>query len=74
VTHVLPLSQAPHAYKIFDQKAEGCVKVVFKPQMPPAGEPAGAGDVAEEGELSAGLTAEGEGSRLDEAILAGLAP
>ena len=51
------------------------MQVVFRPGAVPAGEPAGAGDVAAEGELSAGLTAEGEGSRLDEAILAaGLAP
>ncbi len=30
-THVLPLDQAPHAYKIFQKKQEGAVKVVFEP-------------------------------------------
>ncbi len=30
-THVLPLEQAPHAYKIFQKKQEGAVKVVFEP-------------------------------------------
>jgi S-(hydroxymethyl)glutathione dehydrogenase/alcohol dehydrogenase len=27
VTHVLPLSEAPRGYKIFDEKVEGCIKV-----------------------------------------------
>ncbi len=27
ITHVLPLSEAPRAYKIFDDKEDGCVKV-----------------------------------------------
>jgi threonine dehydrogenase-like Zn-dependent dehydrogenase len=27
ITHVLPLSEAPTAYKIFDDKEDGCVKV-----------------------------------------------
>jgi threonine dehydrogenase-like Zn-dependent dehydrogenase len=31
ITHRLPLSQAPHAYKIFNQKLDGCIKVVLKP-------------------------------------------
>jgi S-(hydroxymethyl)glutathione dehydrogenase / alcohol dehydrogenase len=31
VTHVLPLSDAPRAYRMFNQKSEGCVKVVLKP-------------------------------------------
>ncbi len=31
ITHTLPLSQVSHAYKIFDEKEEDCVKVVLKP-------------------------------------------
>jgi threonine dehydrogenase-like Zn-dependent dehydrogenase len=31
VTHQLPLEQAPHAYKIFQQKEDNCIKVVLKP-------------------------------------------
>ncbi len=31
ISHVLPLSQAPHAYDIFNQKKDNCVKVVLKP-------------------------------------------
>jgi threonine dehydrogenase-like Zn-dependent dehydrogenase len=31
ITHVLPLEEAPHAYKIFDAKTDGCIKVVMKP-------------------------------------------
>ena len=31
VTHRLPLDDAPHAYEIFKNKADGCVKVVLKP-------------------------------------------
>jgi threonine dehydrogenase-like Zn-dependent dehydrogenase len=31
VTHQLPLEQAPHAYKIFQQKQDNCIKVVLKP-------------------------------------------
>lgn len=31
ITHHLPLSEAAHAYKLFNDKAEGCVKVVLKP-------------------------------------------
>ena len=30
-THRLPLEQAPHAYDIFQRKAEGAVKIVLKP-------------------------------------------
>ncbi len=30
-THELPLTEAPHAYKIFNEKKEGCVKVVMHP-------------------------------------------
>jgi alcohol dehydrogenase len=31
ITHTLPLADAAHAYKIFDEKQEDCVKVVLKP-------------------------------------------
>jgi S-(hydroxymethyl)glutathione dehydrogenase/alcohol dehydrogenase len=31
ITHKLPLSEASHAYKIFDEKEDDCVKVVLKP-------------------------------------------
>ncbi|MGN7356314.1 zinc-dependent alcohol dehydrogenase [Paenibacillus sp. SAF-054] len=31
ITHRLPLSKAEHAYKIFDEKQENCIKVVLKP-------------------------------------------
>lgn len=31
ITHRLPLADAPHAYKIFRDKAENCIKVVLKP-------------------------------------------
>ncbi|CEF49111.1 unnamed protein product [uncultured bacterium] len=31
ITHRLPLAQAPHAYEIFNQKEDNCVKVVMKP-------------------------------------------
>jgi threonine dehydrogenase-like Zn-dependent dehydrogenase len=31
VTHRLPLEEAPHAYDIFKQKQDGCIKVVLKP-------------------------------------------
>jgi threonine dehydrogenase-like Zn-dependent dehydrogenase len=31
VTHRLPLSQAPHGYKIFREKQDGCIKVVLDP-------------------------------------------
>jgi threonine dehydrogenase-like Zn-dependent dehydrogenase len=31
VTHVLPLDDAPRAYRMFQQKEDGAVKVVFKP-------------------------------------------
>lgn len=30
-THQLPLSEAPDAYKMFQEKRDGCIKVVFKP-------------------------------------------
>ncbi len=31
ITHKLPLKDAPHGYKIFNNKEDGCVKVVLKP-------------------------------------------
>jgi S-(hydroxymethyl)glutathione dehydrogenase/alcohol dehydrogenase len=31
ITHRLPLDQAEHAYKIFNDKEDNCVKVVLKP-------------------------------------------
>ena len=31
ITHRLPLGEAPHAYEIFSEKKDGCVKVVLKP-------------------------------------------
>ncbi|MEU8820859.1 zinc-dependent alcohol dehydrogenase [Actinoplanes sp. NPDC048796] len=31
VTHRLPLEDAPHAYEIFKNKEDGCIKVVLKP-------------------------------------------
>jgi threonine dehydrogenase-like Zn-dependent dehydrogenase len=30
-THTLPLSDAPHAYEIFQKKSDGAVKIVLKP-------------------------------------------
>lgn len=31
ITHELPLEEAPHAYKIFNNKEDDCLKVVLKP-------------------------------------------
>jgi threonine dehydrogenase-like Zn-dependent dehydrogenase len=31
VTHRMPLSEAPHAYQIFREKKDGCIKVVLDP-------------------------------------------
>lgn len=31
ITHTLPLDEAEHAYKMFDEKTDDCVKVVLKP-------------------------------------------
>lgn len=31
VTHTLPLREAPYAYRIFNEKKDGCIKVVLKP-------------------------------------------
>jgi len=30
-THAVPLGEAPQAYKTFQEKADGCIKVVLKP-------------------------------------------
>ncbi len=30
-THTLPLDDAPHAYDIFQRKADGAVKIVLQP-------------------------------------------
>jgi threonine dehydrogenase-like Zn-dependent dehydrogenase len=30
-THLLPLSEAPAAYRIFQQKHDGAIKIVLKP-------------------------------------------
>lgn len=31
ISHRLPLSAGPEAYRMFDSRAEGCTKVVFSP-------------------------------------------
>jgi threonine dehydrogenase-like Zn-dependent dehydrogenase len=31
ITHRLPLDDAPHAYEIFEEKQDGCIKVVMQP-------------------------------------------
>jgi threonine dehydrogenase-like Zn-dependent dehydrogenase len=31
ITHRLPLAEAPHAYRMFRDKQDACVKVVLKP-------------------------------------------
>jgi S-(hydroxymethyl)glutathione dehydrogenase / alcohol dehydrogenase len=31
ITHRLPLAEAPHGYKIFNEKKDNCVKVVLTP-------------------------------------------
>ena len=33
VSHRLPLSEAPEAYRIFDQRTAGCTKVILKPEL-----------------------------------------
>jgi threonine dehydrogenase-like Zn-dependent dehydrogenase len=33
ITHQLPLTEAPNAYKMFNEKTDGCIKVVLKPEM-----------------------------------------
>ena len=32
ITHRMALDDAPMGYKIFDDKQDGCVKIVMKPQ------------------------------------------
>ena len=32
ISHRLPLPEAPHAYKIFNDKKDDCVKVVLNPK------------------------------------------
>lgn len=43
ITHTLPLDEAPKGYHIFNEKLDGCIKVVLKPwgdmAQPPAGPP-----------------------------------
>ncbi|KXZ56260.1 hypothetical protein GPECTOR_1g227 [Gonium pectorale] len=46
ITHEMPLEDAPHAYKIFNDKTDGCIKVVLKTGVgrsdmvgPPSGPP-----------------------------------
>jgi S-(hydroxymethyl)glutathione dehydrogenase/alcohol dehydrogenase len=31
ITHVLPLDKGEHAYEIFDEKKDNCIKVILKP-------------------------------------------
>jgi threonine dehydrogenase-like Zn-dependent dehydrogenase len=31
VTHTVPIGEAPDMYKTFQQKTDGCIKVVLKP-------------------------------------------
>ncbi|RSK27265.1 hypothetical protein EJF36_10445 [Bacillus sp. HMF5848] len=31
ITHALPLENAKHGYKIFDEKLDNCIKVILKP-------------------------------------------
>lgn len=33
ITHQLPLSKAAEGYKLFNDKQDGCVKVVLKPDL-----------------------------------------
>jgi threonine dehydrogenase-like Zn-dependent dehydrogenase len=39
VTHELPLANADEAYGMFARKENGCIKVVLKPDLPPAPKP-----------------------------------
>ena len=32
ITHKMPLSEAPQGYKMFNEKRDGCIKIVLKPQ------------------------------------------
>ena len=41
ITHRMPLDDAPHGYRIFRDKEEGCIKIVMKPDAAAqAGRPA----------------------------------
>jgi len=31
ITHRMSLEDAPHGYKIFGERADGCIKIVLKP-------------------------------------------
>lgn len=31
ITHRLPLEEAKRGYRVFDEKTDGCIKVVLKP-------------------------------------------
>jgi threonine dehydrogenase-like Zn-dependent dehydrogenase len=31
ITHKLPLSEAPDGYRMFNEKRDGCIKIVLKP-------------------------------------------
>ena len=31
ITHRMPLERGPEAYRLFDRKEDGCIKVVFTP-------------------------------------------
>ena len=33
ITHRLPLGEAPQGYKMFQEKRDGCIKIVLKPGM-----------------------------------------
>ena len=35
ISHRLPLREAARAYHLFDEKQDGCTKVVFKPWIDP---------------------------------------
>jgi threonine dehydrogenase-like Zn-dependent dehydrogenase len=37
LTHTLPIEDGPEGYKIFNDKTDGCVKVVLKPHAMAAG-------------------------------------
>lgn len=39
ITHELPLDAAPEAYKTFNEKTDGCVKVILKPTLNPTVNP-----------------------------------
>jgi hypothetical protein len=35
VTHTMPLSEAPNAFRMFRDKEDSCLKVVLKPWLEP---------------------------------------